>query len=99
MCHHVHSGTHEIRIEEEEDKTNTKTNQSSNKQTGKTSSSKTSGAPAGTYVRNDSEELEGEIISFLDDQPVVSNFELADGEYTYKVIIGEKRPIDFLFGK
>lgn len=45
------------------------------------------------------EELEGEIISFLDDQPVVSNFELADGEYTYKVIIGEKRPIDFLFGK
>ena len=45
------------------------------------------------------EDKEGEILSFIDDQPVVSSFELSDGEYTYKVIIGEKVPFDFLLGK
>ena len=44
-------------------------------------------------------ELEGEIISFNDDQPVVSSFALENGEYTYKIVIGEMRPIDFLLSK
>ena len=43
---------------------------------------------------------EGKILSFNDDkQPVVSSFNLEDNEYTYKVFIGEKRPIEFLIGK
>ena len=42
---------------------------------------------------------EGKIISFLDEQPVVSSFDLIDGEYTYKVVIKEMKPIDFLFKK
>lgn len=42
---------------------------------------------------------QGEILSFNDDQPVVTPFELSDGEYTYKIIIGEKTPISFLIGK
>lgn len=45
------------------------------------------------------EQKEGEILSFQDDQPVVSNYELSDGEYTYKIIIRKARPIDFLLGK
>ena len=44
-------------------------------------------------------DIEGEILSFNDDQPVVTPFELSDGEYTYKIIIGEKTPISFLIGK
>ena len=43
--------------------------------------------------------LEGEIISFLDDQPVVSNFALDNGEYTYTLVLKETRPINFLLGK
>lgn len=43
---------------------------------------------------------EGEILSINDEgQPVVSEFTLPDGEYTYKVVIKEIRPIDFLLGK
>jgi len=45
------------------------------------------------------EQKEGEILSFQDDQPVVSNYELDDGEYTYKIIVKKVRPIDFLLGK
>ena len=42
---------------------------------------------------------EGTILSFNDKQPVVSHFELSDGEYTYKVIIGEKKPIEYLINR
>ena len=42
---------------------------------------------------------EGEIISFNDDQPVVSTFALPDDEYTYTIILRQARPIDFLLGK
>ena len=41
------------------------------------------------------EELEGEIISFVDNEPVVSEFTLADGEYVYTVFI-DVRPIEYL---
>lgn len=41
----------------------------------------------------------GEILSFNnDDQPVVSKFDLVDGEYTYSIIVSEKRVISFVFG-
>ena len=43
--------------------------------------------------------LEGEILSFKDEQIVVSNFNLDDGEYDYYVVIKEVRPIDFLFSR
>ena len=43
-------------------------------------------------------DIEGEIVSFTNNQPVVSGFTLEDGEYTY-VAIGETRPIDFLLNK
>lgn len=43
---------------------------------------------------------EGKILSFDEDKkPVISNFELDDGEYTYQILIEEKRPVDFLIGK
>ena len=42
---------------------------------------------------------EGEIISFVDDQPKVTDFALDDGEYTYTIVIGQTRPIDFLLSK
>ena len=45
---------------------------------------------------------EGEIIEFTTDthQPVVSDFELPDGDnYTYTIILKEIRPIDFLIGR
>ena len=42
---------------------------------------------------------EGEIISFIDDQPKVSNFALNDGEYTYAIHLKQTRPIDFLLNK
>ena len=45
------------------------------------------------------EDLEGEIISIVDNQPVVSTFALANGEYDYRIIIGETRPIDYLLNK
>ena len=42
---------------------------------------------------------EGKILSFDEDgQPVVSNFDLEDGTYTYKIVYN-KRPIEFLIGK
>lgn len=53
---------------------------------------------AGQYVYISGKE--GSILSIKDDgQPVVSNFDLANGEYTYTVIIKEMRPIDFLIAK
>ena len=49
------------------------------------------------YISN----KEGKIASINDDgQPVVSNFDLEDGDnYKYYVVIKEMRPIDFLIGK
>ena len=44
------------------------------------------------YISN----IEGQILSFNDDQPVVSSFNLNDGEYDYYIVIKEVRPIDFL---
>ena len=42
----------------------------------------------------------GEILSFNDNgQPVVSRFELENGNYKYKIVIETKRPIEFLIGK
>ena len=42
----------------------------------------------------------GEILSFDNDgQPVVSTFDLDDGKYTYSIVVGEKKPIEFLLGK
>ena len=45
------------------------------------------------------EDKEGEILSFNDKTPTVSTFDLSDGEYTYTLIVGQMRPIDFLLGK
>ena len=43
---------------------------------------------------------QGEILSFDNDgQPVVSHFELDNGEYKYKIVIRETRPIDFLLSR
>ena len=42
---------------------------------------------------------EGEILSIKDDQPVVSTFSLQDGDYEYYIVIGEKKPVEFLLGK
>ena len=39
---------------------------------------------------------EGQILSFNDNEPVVSTFTLADGEYDYYIVIKELRPVDFL---
>ena len=47
------------------------------------------------YIQN----KEGEILSFNDDQPMVSSYALDDGEYTYKIVLRQLRPIDFLLGK
>ena len=43
--------------------------------------------------------LEGEIVSFIENQPVVSDFALDDGNYAYCIVIKEVKPIDFLFFK
>lgn len=43
--------------------------------------------------------LEGEILSFNDNQPVVSSFTLDDGSYEYYIVIKEMRPVDFLLSK
>ena len=40
-------------------------------------------------------ELEGEILTFVDDKPVVSSFSLEDGEYVYSTFI-EVKPIEYL---
>ncbi|MCR5491267.1 MAG: hypothetical protein K6F32_03970 [Bacilli bacterium] len=40
-------------------------------------------------------DLEGEIVSFTDNQPVVSSFDLNDGEYSYYVVVDEIKPIEF----
>lgn len=42
--------------------------------------------------------IEGQILSFNEEQPVVSNFDLDDGEYDCYILIKEARPIDFLLG-
>jgi len=42
---------------------------------------------------------EGEILSVDNNKPVVSSFNLNDGEYTYTIVLKEIRPIDFLIGK
>ena len=48
------------------------------------------------YISN----LEGKILHFDDNnQPVVSDFDLSDGNYTYTIIVKEMKPIEFLFGK
>ena len=44
------------------------------------------------YISNQ----EGQILSFNDNQPVVSTFTLDDGEYDCYIVIKEIRPIDFL---
>ena len=44
-------------------------------------------------------EQEGEIVSFNNEQPIVSNFTLADGNYSYTIVIREFRPIDFLINR
>lgn len=45
-------------------------------------------------------EKEGEILSFDEnDQPVITNFAIDDGEYPYYVVIKIARPIDFLISK
>ena len=41
---------------------------------------------------------EGEILSFKDELPVISSFSLNDGDYEYYIVIGEKKPVDFLLG-
>ena len=43
--------------------------------------------------------LEGEIVSFIENRPVVSDFALDDGDYAYRIVIKEVKPIDFLFFK
>ena len=40
----------------------------------------------------------GEILSLNDGQPVVSGFDLDDGEYTCHIVVSEKRLITFVFG-
>ena len=40
-------------------------------------------------------ELEGEILAFVNNEPVVSYFALSDGEYEYSVFI-EVKPIEYL---
>ena len=43
---------------------------------------------------------EGEILSFDENkQPVVSNFSISDGEYSYYIVIKQIRPINFLIDK
>ena len=42
---------------------------------------------------------EGIILSFDDNMPIVSSFDLTDGNYKYTIIIDEIRPIEFLFNK
>ena len=39
--------------------------------------------------------IEGKILSFDDEQPVVSTFALADGDYDYYIVLSEMKPIDF----
>ncbi len=43
------------------------------------------------YISN----AEGEIVSFVDNKPIASTFDLSDGEYSYYVVVGEMKPIDF----
>ena len=38
----------------------------------------------------------GEILSFDDNTPVISLFDLVDDDYTYTIVVNELRPIDFL---
>ena len=41
--------------------------------------------------------IEGQIVSFNDNQPVVSSFQLNDGDYNYYIVVKEMKPIDFWF--
>ena len=41
--------------------------------------------------------IEGQIVSFNDNQPVVSSFQLNDGDYSYYIVVKEMKPIDFWF--
>ncbi len=42
---------------------------------------------------------EGSIISITNNEPVISEFDLQDGNYTYTIILEEIKPIEFLFNK
>ena len=43
---------------------------------------------------------EGSILSFDNEhQPVVSNFNLADGNYEYRIVLKQMKPIDFWFNQ
>ena len=42
---------------------------------------------------------EGSIITINNNEPVVSKFDLQDGNYTYTIILEEIKPIEFLFNK
>ncbi len=43
--------------------------------------------------------IKGEILSINEDRtPVVTHFELANGDYEYTIILEEKKPISFVFG-
>ena len=42
---------------------------------------------------------EGSIISINNNEPVVTQFDLQDGNYTYTIILEEIKPIEFLFNK
>lgn len=59
-------------------------------------SNKTKLAVGQTVIINDKE---GTILSFNNDEPVVSSFDLSDGDYKYTIILEEVKPIEFLFNK
>jgi hypothetical protein len=42
---------------------------------------------------------EGSITSLTDEAALAGPFELADGDYSYYVVLAEKHPIEFFFGK
>jgi hypothetical protein len=42
---------------------------------------------------------EGSITSLTDETALAGPFELADGDYSYYVVLAEKHPIEFFFGK
>lgn len=44
------------------------------------------------YISN----LEGEIKEIVNDEPVITTFELPNGDYSYYIVIKEMKPIDFL---
>ena len=42
---------------------------------------------------------EGSITSLTEETAIAGPFELADGDYSYYVVLAEKHPIEFFFGK